>query len=77
MNEYVDGALPEAKEYKNIFLLSIDYEEILHTKEFYRLLQAIKGQESCSFYYTKKDGTSKQVHVHPYRSPTFLISGIF
>ncbi len=71
MNEYIDDALPETKEYKNIFLLSIDYEKISHAKEFYKLLQAIKAQESCSFYYTKKDGSSKQVHVHPYRIANF------
>ena len=71
MNEYIDKALPETKEYKNIFVLSIDYEDILHIKEFYRLLQAIKSQESCSFYYTKKDGSSKKVHVHPYRIANF------
>ena len=71
MNEFIDKALPETKEYKNIFLLSIDYEDILHTQEFYKILQAIKAQESCSFYYTKKDGSSKQVHVHPYRIANF------
>lgn len=71
MNEYVDGALPEVKEYKNIFLLSIDYEEIVHSIEFYKLIQAIKQHESCSFYYTKKDGSCKQVHVHPYRIANF------
>jgi predicted DNA-binding transcriptional regulator YafY len=71
MNEYIDEALPETKEYKNIFALSINYEDILHTKEFYRLLQAIKSQDSCSFYYTKKDGSSKKVHMHPYRIANF------
>lgn len=71
MNEYIDEALPETKEYKNIFVLSIDYENILHTKEFYKLLQAIKTQESCSFYYTKKDGSSKEVYIHPYRIANF------
>ena len=71
MNEYIDKALPETKEYKNIFVLSIDYENIQHSKEFYSLLQAIKFQESCSFNYTKKDGSSKKVHVHPYRIANF------
>ena len=71
MNEYIDEALPETKGYKNIFVLNIDYEEILHTKEFYKLLQAIKTHESCSFYYTKKDGSSRLVHIHPYRIANF------
>jgi len=71
MNEYIDEALPETKDYKNIFVLNIDYEDILHTKEFYRLLQAIKTQESCSFYYTKKDGSSKKVYTHPYKIANF------
>lgn len=71
MNEYIDEALPETKDYKNIFVLSIDYEEIIHAKEFYKLLQAIKTHESCSFYYTKKDGSSRLVHVHPYRIANF------
>jgi predicted DNA-binding transcriptional regulator YafY len=71
MNEYIDEAIPETREYKNIFVLSIDYEDILHKKEFYKLLQAIKTQESCSFNYTKKDGSSKKVHIHPYRIANF------
>jgi len=71
MNKYVDDAFPQARESKNLFLLSIDYEKISHTKEFYKLLQAIKSQESCSFCYTKKDATFKEVYVHPYRIANF------
>ena len=71
MSKFIDDALPETKKYKNIFLLNINYEEIAHTKEFNKLLQAIKIQESCSFNYTKKDGSSKQVYVHPYKIANF------
>jgi len=71
MNPYVDSSLPEIKEYKNMFLLDIAYEEITHTDEFYKLIKAIKSQDSCSFAYTKKDGSSKQVYVHPYRLANF------
>lgn len=71
MNRYIDPSLPEIKEYKNMFILDIAYEEITHTDELYKLIKAIKSQESCSFLYTKKDGSSKQVYVHPYRLANF------
>lgn len=71
MNRYIDPSLPEIKEYKNMFILDIAYEEITHTDEFYKLIKAIKKQESCSFIYTKKDGSAKEVHVHPYRLANF------
>ena len=71
MNRYVDPSLPDIKEYKNMFILDIAYEEITHTDELYTLIKAIKNQESCSFTYTKKDGSSKQVYVHPYRLANF------
>lgn len=71
MNRYIDPSIPEIKEYKNMFILDIAYEDITHTDEFYKLIKAIKSQESCSFYYTKKDGSSKQVYVHPYRLANF------
>jgi predicted DNA-binding transcriptional regulator YafY len=71
MNRFIDSSLPDIKEYKNIFILDIAYEEITHTDEFYKLIKAIKGQESCSFLYTKKDSSSKQVYVHPYRLANF------
>lgn len=71
MNRYIDPSLPEIKEYKNMFILDIAYEEITHTDEFYKLIKAIKDQESCSFFYTKKDGSSKEVFVHPYRLANF------
>ena len=71
MNRYIDPSLPDIKEYKNMFILDISYEEITHTDEFYKLIKAIKKQESCSFSYTKKDGSSKQVYVHPYRLANF------
>ena len=71
MSPYIDSSLPEIKEYKNMFILDIAYEEITHTDEFYKLIKAIKSQESCSFLYTKKDTSSKQVYVHPYRLANF------
>lgn len=71
MNRYVDGSLPDVKEYKNLFILDTSYEEITHTDEFYKLIKAIKDQESCSFLYTKKDGSFKQVYLHPYKLANF------
>ena len=62
MNEDVDKALPESKEYGDIFLFNIDYEKILYMKEFHKLLQAIRYQQSCSFSYTKKDGSRSHSH---------------
>ena len=71
MNDDVDKALPESKEYGNIFLFNIDYEKFLDMKEFYKLLQAIRYQQSCSFSYIKKDGSKKEVNAHPYRIANF------
>lgn len=71
MDRYIDPSLPDIKEYKNMFILDTTYEEITHTDEFYKLIKAIKSQESCSFLYTKKDGSSKQVYVHPYKLANF------
>lgn len=71
MSEDIDKALPESKEYGNIFLFNMDYEKISHMKEFYKLLQAIRYQQSCSFSYIKKDGSKKEVNAHPYRIANF------
>jgi len=71
MNRYVDSTLPDIKEYKHLFILDIAYEEITHTEAFYKLIKAIKNQESCSFFYTKKDGSSREVNAHPYRIANF------
>ena len=67
MSEDVDKALSKSEKYGDIFLFNIDNEEIAHMKEFRKILQAIHQQQSCSFQYTKKDGSSKEVNVHPYR----------
>lgn len=71
MSEDIDKALPESKNYGNIFLFNIDYEKISDMKEFHKLLQAIRFQQSCSFKYTKKDSMHKEVHAHPYRIANF------
>lgn len=71
MSENVDKALPKSKEYENIFLFNINYEKILDMKEFYKLLQAIRYQQSCSFSYIKKDGSKKEVNAHPYHIANF------
>lgn len=67
MNEEVDKALAKSEKYGDIFLFNIDNEEISQMKEFRKFLQAIRNKQSCSFIYTKKDGSSKEVHAHPYR----------
>jgi len=67
MSEDVDKALPKSYTYEKIFLFNSDNEEISHMREFRKLLQAIRNKQSCSFHYTKKDGTTKEVHAHPYR----------
>ena len=71
MSEDIDKALPVSKKYGNIFLFNIDYEKIADMKEFHKLLQAIRFQQSCFFRYTKKDATHKEVRAHPYRIANF------
>ena len=67
MSEDVDKALADSEKYGNIFLFNINNEEISQMKEFRKFLQAIRNRQSCSFTYTKKDGSSKEAHAHPYR----------
>lgn len=67
MSEDVDKALSKSEKYGDIFLFNIDNEEINQMKEFRKFLQAIHQKQSCSFQYTKKDGSTKEVNVHPYR----------
>ncbi len=67
MNEDVDKALSKSEKYGDIFLFNIDNEKISHMREFRKILQAIHYKQSCSFQYIKKDASSKEVTVHPYR----------
>lgn len=67
MNDEINKAVPESKKYGKIFLFNIDYEDISNMREFHKLLQSIHYQQSCTFYYVKKDGSSKEVNAHPYR----------
>ncbi len=67
MTEYINKALEDDNLYSNIFLFNIDNETLANMEAFYKLLDAIHSQLSCSYTYTKKDGTSKIVYVHPYR----------
>ncbi len=56
-------AVPESKKYGKIFLFNIDYEDISNMREFHKLLQSIYYQQSCTFHYVKKDGSSKEVDI--------------
>jgi len=67
MTEYINKALEDNNIYSDLFLFNIDNETLSNMEEFYKLLDAIHSQLSCSYTYTKKDGSSKTVHAHPYR----------
>lgn len=67
MSEDVNKALSKSEKYGDIFLFNINNEEISNMREFRKFLQAIRNKQSCSFHYTKKDGTVKEVNTHPYR----------
>lgn len=67
MNDEINKAVPESQKYGKIFLFNIDYEDISNMREFHKLLQSIHYQQSCTFHYVKKDGSSKEVNAHPYR----------
>jgi len=71
MSEEIDKIFLKSKEYDKIFLFNIDYEKILYMEEFHKLLRAIRYQQSCSFFYIKKDKSKKEVSVHPYRIANF------
>ena len=67
MTDYINKALQDENLYSNIFLFNIDNEAIGNMEAFYKLLDAIHSQLSCSYVYSKKDGSSKTVYAHPYR----------
>jgi len=67
MSDYINKALKDDNLYSDIFLFNIDNEILANMEVFYKLLDAIHSQYSCSYIYTKKDDTSKKVYAHPYR----------
>lgn len=71
MNAYIDAALPAVKSYEEMFLFDLDFEPIEDMGMFKVILQAIKWQVGIEFHYTKIDGSTKKVTVHPYRIANF------
>ena len=71
MNTYIDTALPAVKSYEEMFLFDLDFEPIEDMGMFKVILQAIKWQVGIEFHYTKTDGSTKEVTVHPYRIANF------
>ena len=59
MTDYINKALEDDNHYTDIFLFNIDNETLANMETFYKLLDAIRSQLSCSYRYTKKDGSSK------------------
>ena len=71
LNEYIDTALPMTRNYEEMFLFDLDFEPIEDMGMFKVILKAIQWQTGLEFIYTKKDGSSKEVTVHPHRIANF------
>ena len=71
MNDYINSALPVAKEYEEMFLFDLDFEPIEDIGTFKVILKAIQWRIGLEFVYTKPDGRMKDVTVHPYRIANF------
>ena len=71
MNHLVAPLMPDVKAFKNIFYFQFEYEKINNFPLFYELIDAIKQTKSCSFVYSKKDGSSREVYVNPYLIANF------
>lgn len=71
MNAYIDTVLPAVKSYEEMFLFDLDFESIEDMGMFKVILQAIKWKVGIEFHYTKIDGSTKDVTVHPYRIANF------
>ncbi len=71
MNDYINAALPAVKSYEEMFLFDLDFEPIEDIGTFKIILQAIQWQTGLEFTYTKVDGSTKEITVHPYRIANF------
>ncbi len=71
MNHLIEPLMPDVKEFKDIFYFQFEYEKIHDFSLFYQLIDAIKKIKSCSFVYSKKDGSSREVFVNPYLIANF------
>jgi len=71
MNTLMDQILPDSHKYHKIFHFQLDYEIIHNIQIFYDVLKAVSNLQSSHFIYTKKDGTSKEVFIHPYKIANF------
>ena len=71
MSDYINTALSTTKSYEEMFLFDLDFEPIEDIGTFKVILQSIRWRVGVEFEYTKIDGTTKQVTVHPYRIANF------
>ena len=71
MDEYIYAAISSAKNYEEIFLFDLDFEPIGDVQNFKLLLKAIQWRFGVSFVYTRLDGKTTEVTVHPYRLANF------
>lgn len=71
MQEYIDTVIPTTKNYEEMFLFDLDFEPIEDIGTFKVILKAIQWKVGLQFVYTKTDGSTKEVTVHPYRIANF------
>ena len=71
MDEYVNASLSSENNYEDIFLFNLDFEPIRNLENLKTILKAIQWRFGISFVYTRLDGKTAEVTVHPYRLANF------
>ena len=63
--------ITSTKNYEALFLFNLDFEPIDDLHTFKLILKAIQWKFGISFVYTRLDGKTAEVTVHPYRLANF------
>lgn len=71
MDEYINTTITSVKNYEEMFLFNLDFELIDDLESFKIILKAIQWKFGISFVYTRLDGKTGEVTVHPYRLANF------
>ena len=71
MDAYINSTITSVKNYEEMFLFNLDFEPIDDLENFKIILKAIQWKFGISFVYTRLDGKTAEVTVHPYRLANF------
>ena len=71
MDAYIDATISSVSNYEEMFLFNLDFEPIVDPNNFKIILKAIQWKFGLIFEYTRRDGKTSEVTVHPYRLANF------